>query len=359
MRLLLVSNMYPSKSHPNYGVFVKNFYRNFSRDGDIEIVGKSLIRGKGRNIFEKIIKYLFFTFRTVLMGIVLKYDFIYVHYVNHSLFPVKILLLFKKKPLILNFHGGDFFTNNLFSKYVSRLVTPQILESRLIIAPSQYLANEIAKKYNQDLQKFFVSPSAGVDLKKFTVKKKSTSAIATLGYVGRIDKGKGWELFIDLIHKFLCNRADIRGIAVGGGKDYSRFQSIIKNKNLTRVISHYGLLPQSELPKIYQTIDVLIFPSYSESLGLVGLEAMACGTPVIGSNIEGIASYLIDGYNGFLFKVGSLEDLHNQTKRFLALSNERQAKMEENAVNTAKSHNQEVVQSKLKRRLLYEYNKIS
>lgn len=66
------------------------------------------------------------------------------------------------------------------------------------------------------------------------------------------------------------------------------------------MIKYIGPIPYHSLPEIYCTLDLFIFPTcLEESLGLVGLEAMACEVPVIGSYIGGLKDYIKDKENGF------------------------------------------------------------
>ena len=62
-----------------------------------------------------------------------------------------------------------------------------------------------------------------------------------------------------------------------------------------------------------------MFPNKKESLGLVGIESLACGVPIIGSNIPGIQSYLVDNFNGLLFKSGNIEDLSKKLMSYLMI----------------------------------------
>ena len=61
-----------------------------------------------------------------------------------------------------------------------------------------------------------------------------------------------------------------------------------------------GAVPQERLPWYYGAADLLVAPSYYESFGLVALEAMACGTPVIASRVGGLPTIVKDGFTGYL-----------------------------------------------------------
>src|SRR5690606_41173522 len=67
----------------------------------------------------------------------------------------------------------------------------------------------------------------------------------------------------------------------------------------------------------------------SESLGLVGLEAMSCGTPVIASNMAGPQTYIVNGMNGFLFSPGNSKELAQYIKKYFAMTADQKTRSEE------------------------------
>ena len=69
---------------------------------------------------------------------------------------------------------------------------------------------------------------------------------------------------------------------------------------LSGQVDFLGRVPQARLPAYYAAADACLMPSYSESFGLVGLEAQACGTAVVASRQVGLASVVRDGVTGFL-----------------------------------------------------------
>lgn len=89
-----------------------------------------------------------------------------------------------------------------------------------------------------------------------------------------------------------------------------------------------------------------------ESLGLVGLEAMACEVPVIGSYIGGLKDYIKDKENGFFFTPGNAEELSNKIELYLSLSSSEKQKMTEAAKRKAQRYASEIVGRELYAQLL-------
>ena len=81
-----------------------------------------------------------------------------------------------------------------------------------------------------------------------------------------------------------------------------------------------GKISDEELPRIYQQADLLVLPSINknEAFGLVLLEAMACGVPVIASDLPGVRTVFEDGRQGLLCKPGDVSDLKNKIEEILA-----------------------------------------
>lgn len=97
-----------------------------------------------------------------------------------------------------------------------------------------------------------------------------------------------------------------------GGKEKEYREIIRANKLNVELIPN---LPQKELRKHLDACDLFCMPSRSESFGITAVEAMACGVPVVASNIGGLAENIIDGFNGYLFKTESVEALRSATEK--------------------------------------------
>jgi D-inositol-3-phosphate glycosyltransferase len=130
-------------------------------------------------------------------------------------------------------------------------------------------------------------------------------------YVGRIAPIKGLETLLDsLVRLRRGTLATARLLIVGGEADEpvdgheADIRRRVDDLGLRDVVRFVGAQPQQVLRDYYVAADVAVLPSYYESFGMVALEAMACGTPVIASRVGGLATTVRDGVTGFLVPDG-------------------------------------------------------
>lgn len=358
MRILLISNMYPNHKFPNYGVFVKNTEELLKEMGFA--VNKRVLN-KQQNKFVKLwgyVKYYISIFFEVLF---FKYDIVYVHYAAHNSFPLLILNKLKRNLIIYtNVHGSDIVPETKMQLKLQKYVKMLLQISDKVITPSNYFKNLIADELKIEKEKIEVFPSGGVNSKVFYKIADKESLFKKLeldhhnqyiGYVGRIDYQKGWDVLLEavyLLHEegYLTNK---KIIMVGNGKEYEKFKMLIDKYQIGDKIIFYDMFPQDKLNEIYNCLDVFVFPTMrkGESLGLVGLEAMACGVPVIGSSIGGLLDYIQDEENGLLFPVGDSAMLKEKILQFFHYDKEIIRKMCEEAIYTATQYEVETIKGKL------------
>ena len=158
----------------------------------------------------------------------------------------------------------------------------------------------------------------GVDLYNFTPGAGRAAARKVIGieadthvitFVGRIQPHKGPEIFIRAIAEMVSHsphlRPKLRVFIIGGasginGSEVERLKELVNWLNIADVISFLPPVPRTELPNWYRAADLVCVPSYSESFGLVALEAQACGTPVVATAVGGLRTAVADGISGVL-----------------------------------------------------------
>ena len=361
--ILFVSNMYPSKEWPHYGIFVKNSYELLKESGcTIDLVVMHKAKGK----INKLFAYIKMCGISLLKATFENYDFIYVHFVSHTTAGVIVpYLCSRNTKLVINVHGNDIVADTEVDKSYLRLSKFFLKFASLVIAPSKYFASILKKEYNISKEKIVIYPSGGVDVDKFKkIDKNSAKKKAKLdenknyfGYVARLEKDKGYDTLLEAIHSLKEKKKvkDIKFLIVGSGEEEPIFNEWVKKYKLQEYIEKRPLVSQEELVAIFNGIEALIYPTRrkSESLGLTGLEAMACECLVIGSNKYGPSDYLIDKENSFTFHPEDAEELVKKIEEFMKLT----AKEKENLAKKARQKSEEYSFENTKDTLLKVFKK--
>lgn len=345
MKIAVVSNMYPDEKHPSYGVFVKNFCNILD---DINIDYKLHVMLKADSPIEKMLRYAKFYIGTTIALLFEKYDLIYVHYASHSSLPVLWARRIRKKQIYTNVHGSDVIPENSkqerLQKYTGRILSI----SEKIITPSEYFRKLVGYKYEIGEDKIFVSPSGGINNKVFyKEREKVNDGCLKLGYVGRISHKKGWDTLLNA-----CSHLDIpyELIVVGNGPEYRDMYLLANKLNINNNIRWIDLQPQEKLRELYNIMDVFVFPTEreGESLGLVALEAMACGTPVIASDYAAPKYYVENNKNGYKYSCGDSSDLKNKIEYFYRLDEDTRRELGKNAEITARNYDYDRRQNEIR-----------
>ena len=160
--------------------------------------------------------------------------------------------------------------------------------------------------------------SPGVDLYSFTAGAGRAAARETIGipkdahvlaFVGRIQPHKGPEVLIRAVAEMLTHSPHLRsklivlvmgGASGAGTGEVDRLKDLASWLGISDVVRFENPVPRNELPQWYRAADLVCVPSYSESFGLVALEAQACGTPVVATAVGGLRTAIADGISGVL-----------------------------------------------------------
>jgi D-inositol-3-phosphate glycosyltransferase len=160
--------------------------------------------------------------------------------------------------------------------------------------------------------------SPGVDLYTFTPGESRSVARDLIGqpqdalivsFVGRIQPHKGPEVLIRATSELVKHTPLLRHkliVNIVGGASGANTEEVDRLKELTTwlaiddVVRFSPPIPREDLPQWYRAADLVVVPSYSESFGLVALEAQACGTPVIATAVGGLRTAVADGISGVL-----------------------------------------------------------
>ena len=196
-------------------------------------------------------------------------------------------------------------------------------EEQIVKAASALTANtaseaaSLVSLYDACPDNVFVVPP-GVDLSTYKVNGGKKSARRVLGisdqtlmllFVGRIQPHKGPEVLIRAVAEMVRHtpsiRATLRAIIMGGAsgsgsREPDRLKGLAQFLGVSEIVEFIPPAPHEQLADWYRAADLVCVPSYSESFGLVALEAQACGTPVVATAVGGLRTAVADGISGSL-----------------------------------------------------------
>ena len=345
MKIFLISNLYPSIKDPDYGIFVKNIEDELVEIG-AEITHKAVISGRAKSAYDKLKKYKKFYSQIISAYRKNDFDLVYVHFISHSS-PGLLLAKYlcgKKKKWAINVHGSDVLTHN---ENILKWCNHEVLgETDLLVVPSSYFQDIISNVFPSFPNgKIFVSPSGGINFNVFNWQNVPDNKILHLGFVSRIEDDKGWRTFLEATKILKEKNIPFRGSIAGTGSKAGEMNNLIHKYGLEKSINYLNILSHKELNILYNSLDLFIFPTNrdSESLGLVGLEAMACGVPVVGSEIAGLKTFIEDNRNGFFFTPGDEGELANKIQIFYHMGQIERSTMKQAAIKTAKKYDRKKV----------------
>ena len=212
-------------------------------------------------------------------------------------------------------HGG---IHNDTQRYIHEQEYWLTYEAWRIIVCSEFMKSEVTSSFNVPTDKVDVIFN-GVDAAKFAFEWTEEERIAhraklalpeekIVMYVGRFVREKGIQVLLNSASAVLAQEPNTKFLIVGGG-NREKFEKFIQWAGLQNKVLFTGFMANRSLHQLYRCADVAVFPSLYEPFGIVALEGMAAGAPVVTSDAGGLREVVLHDKTGTLSFAGSPESL--------------------------------------------------
>lgn len=229
-------------------------------------------------------------------------------------------------PLVTMSWGSDILVEsekNIFNKWIT---TYTLRKTNHFLGDCETVKNK-AIHFGVPQEKITTFPW-GIDLAMFEPGNVSTLR-DQLGWQGNfvVLSLRSWEAIYGVnvvVKAFIeatCELPEIRLLLLGDGSQKEMIHKLVANAGVSEKVYFGGLIDQKNLPVYYQTADLYLSASFSDGSSVSLMEALASGLPVLVSNIPSNQEWIKEGENGWLFKVGDVEDLKN---KIFAIINQRE-----------------------------------
>lgn len=304
MKVLILNNRYPSSSKPFVASYVKTIESLLAENHEVEHL---VFQRNSSSKWGQILDLALYRLKVSLSKQFIHSEVIFANHFNLYWDSLKGRISNNHK-LIIHWHGSELFGSKRFRNFESWQSDSRFISASHIV-PSEYFKKEVLKEF-PDLKSVSVIPSGGIDIDAFQPKRSSNSSgEIVVGFAGHLNEAKGADYLLHLakqkseLEELLGKKLSFKAIRYG-----------VKDETILGDLNEAGVkvlppISKQMMPEFYQSLDVLIFPTRrkSESLGLVPLEAMACGVPVVCPDAFACPEYCVSGSSGELYEPESFE----------------------------------------------------
>jgi N-acetyl-alpha-D-glucosaminyl L-malate synthase BshA len=242
-------------------------------------------------------------------------DLMHVHYaIPHATsawVARKMMAPDRDLPIVTTLHGTDITLVGLHPSFHA-ITRFSIMRSQGLTAVSDFLREETIRDFAVPPNRIRVIPNF-IDIDTWRPDKEPCHR-ATLApggekivmHVSNFRPVKRVEDVIDVFAR-ICEKVDARLVLIGDGPERPRAMDRAEELGVTPRILFLG--KHASVDELLACADLFLLPSETESFGLAALEAMACGAPVVASRVGGLPEVVVHGESGYLFPVGSVEEM--------------------------------------------------
>jgi len=342
MRVLFLPRWYPHRYDPMPGLFVQRQAEVVSAHCDVSVLyvhedtqcinnyeidiadenGIHVIRVYykinvgGFGLFRNLVRiYRFFRANWLGFRILRNFDpdLLHVHALTRQGFIALMYKLFIKTPYVITEHWSRYFPqNNTYKGLLRKDITGHVVHfASAVIAVSEKLKEAMLAK-NLKNRNYRVIPNP-VDMNKFTIKEKRENQNPGKKKIIHIscfeDKSKNISGFLKTIKNLSLKREDFECHMIGDGPEWEQMKNFAGNLGLLNKTAFFrGLKIHDDLVSEINNADFLVLSSLYETFGNVVIESLACGIPVVATNV-GVVSDVVNEQNGLIVPPGDADAL--------------------------------------------------
>ena len=242
-----------------------------------------------------------------------KFDLIVCGHIN--LLPLSYLVkLLTKAPIVLVLHGIEAWqpspsrlANNLVNKIDGVISVSELTKGRFLKWTNLNNIQEFILPNTINLDDYQPAPNNPQLLERYQLEGKTV--IMTLGRLDSKERYKGFDEVLEVLPYIISEIPDLVYMIVGEGCDRQRLETKAKSLGIEKQVVFTGYISEVEKADYYRLADAFVMPSKGEGFGIVYLEAMACGIPVVASKVDGSREAVRDGLLGIIVNPDDPEEI--------------------------------------------------
>ena len=278
---MLISNMYPSSNHPSFGVFVRERAGAYRRRGArVRVVAISDPR---RGVLRTPAKYIWLMVRSFAAGLLFRPDIVESHYLVPTAVVGWATAKLTGRAYVLYAHGSDVALEH--SPRIQTLDKRAIAGAAEVHTNADWTAERLQDRFGIDA----VVVPPGVDQTVFHPPEKAGMRTTTVAFAGNLMRHKGADVLLRALARIPDDIAWAATFA-GDGPERSHVQALAAELGVADRIRWLGEVDHETIANLFRKAAVVAVPSRRDAFGLVALEALACGTPVVVSDVGGLGA---------------------------------------------------------------------
>lgn len=287
-----------------------------------------------------------------------KIDIVNSHWIVPQGFICALIGAILKFNHALTIHAADIFMLKRYGVLGTHICRFILNRTDIMFPVSNYIKEQVREVSHKDTANCIIPMGVDTNRFKYTVDKGDLRAkynlsnIFTFLFVGKFSEKKGIEFLIKASAMLQKKGYNFNLILVGGGPLYDCMIKLVETYGISDNVKFLGWINNELLPEIYPMSDVIVVPSVfdrkgeTEGMPVVIHEAMACGIPVLASNISGIPDIVEDGKNGWLIKPADESLLAEKMEEIMSLNDLEDFRKQ--AMKTAKDNSYSCIAERYK-----------